>query len=363
MDFQITQENFSKALGNVARVASGRSTLPILSNVLITTKDNRVCIAATNLDIAIRQFVGAKVEKDGSLTIPARLAQEFVSNLPEGNVSIKQEDHKLHIDSGSYTSVINGTPADEFPVMPAIKDGNSWKLNAQEFKKALQQVVFAASTDETRPVLTGALFASVGGNLYVVATDSYRLAEKIVTKNTTKDSLLIPATAVSELLRIIDDTAEEVTVLYDDQQVLFTIGDTELVARLIEGEYPDYKKLIPKTFDVQATVEKAELVNIVKVSSLFARESAGSITLSVDQKTGEIRVRSVASQVGENTASASADTQGSGEITLNSRYLLDCLSAIEGEKVQIGFNGKLQPLVVCSPKHKNYIHIVMPLKS
>lgn len=363
MDLQITQENLSKALGIVARIASGRSTLPILNNVLLQIKDNRLCISATNLDIAISRYVGAKVIKSGSLTVPARLTQDFVSNLPNDNIEIKQDDHKLQIASGKYNSVINGVPADEFPVMPAIKKGETWKIPADAFKKGIQQVVFAASADESRPVLTGVYFGVDSGNVFAAATDSYRLAEKNLGKNPQADNLLIPASAISELLRIIDDESGDIQVTHDDQQVLFKVGETELVARLIEGEYPDYRKLIPKSFEVSATADKSELVGITKVSSLFARESAGSITVSVDDKTKEIRVRSVASQVGENTASTSAETKGDGEITLNSRYLLEGLQALQGDRVTLAFNGKLQPLVITSPDQKDYLHIVMPLKS
>ncbi len=364
MDLQVTQENLSKALNTVARIAGSRSTLPILSNVLIKTIDNRLSISATNLDIAITELIGAKVTKEGSLTIPARLAQEFISNLPSGTISVKQEDHKLHIESGNYDSTINGVAADEFPVMPEIKDGNTWSITASELKKALQQVVFAASSDEARPVLTGIYMHSDQGKLFMAATDSYRLADKLVTKQTNKQdvSLLIPASAMQDLLRVLDDEEAQVEITHDDQQVLFKVGGVELVARLIEGKYPDYKKLIPANFAVTAKASKSELINITKVSSLFARETAGSVTVNVDEAKKSVSIRSVASQVGENTAIADAVVTGDGDITLNSRYLLDGLQAIPGDEVTISFNGKLDPVVLRGAQD-DYTHIVMPLKS
>lgn len=363
MELQVTQENLSKALGNVARVASGRSTLPILSNVLIKTVNNRLSLSATNLDIGITQYIGSKINKKGSITIPARLTQDFVSNLPAGAIELVQDDHKLHIDAGSYQSTINGVAADEFPVMPTIKDGATFSVQANSLKKALQQVLFAASADETRPVLTGVLMHSHDGNLYLAATDSYRLAEKRVAKLDQQVSLLVPASALQDLLRIVGDSDEKVVVSFDEQQVLFTVGDVELIARLIDGKYPDYKKLIPLSFSVTATVEKSELVSISKISSLFSRENAGSITVDVNEKDATLSVQSVASQVGENKATTKGEVKGKGTITLNSRYLLDGVQACEGNKVSVCFNDKLEPVILRDPNNNDYTHLIMPLKS
>lgn len=363
MDLQVTQENLSKALQTVARVASGRSTLPILNNVLIQTVDNRLSISATNLDIAITQYIGSKINKKGSLTVPARLTQDFVTNLPSGTIHLEQKDHKLHIEAGSYESTINGALADEFPVMPAITQGVTWRVSAQKFKKALSQVVIAASTDEARPLLTGVYIHTHGTNLFMVATDSYRLAEKNLGDQKEELSLLVPSSAMQDVLRIIGDFDEEIVVTHDEQQVLFKVGDVELVARLLEGNYPDYRRLIPADFATKATLPKAEFINIVKISSLFARESAGSITIELDEKKQSMSVRSVASQLGENSASEQGEVVGSGEITLNSRYLLEGLQAFDGEKVSVAFNGKLEPVVLTDPSNDDYLHIVMPLKS
>jgi DNA polymerase-3 subunit beta len=363
MKLQVTQENLNKALQTVGRVASGRSTLPILSNVLIKTVDNRVSIAATNLDIAITHYIGSKISKEGSITVPARLMQEFVSSLPSGVINLELEENKLHISTDQYTSVINGVSAEEFPVMPAIARGQSWSIAGSVLKRALQQVVPAASNDEARPVLTGVYTHTHEDRLHIAATDSYRLAEKALIKTEETINLLIPASAMQDLLRILGDTDEEVAVLHDDQQVLFKVGDVELVTRLIEGNYPDYRKLIPHSFATTATVKRSELVNITKVSSLFARESAGSITIHVDNEAQQLSIRSIASQLGENTASADGKIEGDGDITLNSRYLLDALNALGGDSVIMAFNGKLEPCVLRDPASDDYVHLIMPLKS
>jgi DNA polymerase-3 subunit beta len=362
MKLQVTQENLNKALSNVARVASSRNSLPILSNVLIKTVDNRVCVAATNLNIAITHYIGSKVSDPGSITVPARLMQDFVSSLSSGVIDIDVEETKLHIKTDSYNSTINGTAADDYPVMPQIQNGTSWKVASSRLKKALQQVVIAASGDDTRPILTGVYFHTHQGDLYVVATDSYRLGEKKVIPLKEEVKLLIPASAITDLLRIIGDGDDPVVVTHDDQQVLFTVGDVELVTRLIDGSYPDYRKLIPLEFATTATLPRSELQNITKVSSLFARESAGSVTLHVNESENQISIQSVASQLGENTATAKANTSGEGAITLNSRYILDALNVIGDDTVSVSFNGKLEPCVI-KGKEADYTHVIMPLKS
>jgi len=363
MKLQVTQENLNKALGTVARVASTRGTLPVLANVLIRTVNNRLSIAATNLDIAITQYIGAKVTEEGSITVPARLMQDFVNSLPSGAINLDLDDFKLHIATDQYQSVINGMSAEEFPVMPEITEGKRWSVPAAILKRSLQQVVLAASNDEARPVLTGVFMHTHEGKLYLAATDSYRLAEKMLMPNKDDIALLVPVSAMQDLLRIVSDTEEDVLVTSDDQQILFKVGDVELVARLIEGKYPPYRNLIPTSFATTATLKRADLLNVTKVSSLFARESAGSITLEVDELKQELSIRSVASQLGENNATAAAKVVGSGDITLNSRYLLDALHVITSDEVSFCFNGKLEAIVLRDPAADDYVHIIMPLKS
>lgn len=363
MKLQVTQENLNRALGTVARAANTRNALPILANVLIKTSENQLSISATNLDIAITEYCGAKVSQEGSITVPARLMQDFISNLPSGIIELTLDDSRLHIKTDQYNSVINGVVADDFPVMPAITDGKKWSLPADLLKKSLQQVIFAASNDQTRPVLTGILLHVVDGVVYMAATDSHRLAEKNLGKTKENYSLLIPATAMQDLLRIVGDVEGEVQITSDDQQILFQAGDVELVARLIDAKYPDYRRLIPEKFAVTASVKRADLINVTKVSSLFARESAGSITINVDETDQTISVRSIASQLGENTSTARCAVVGSGGITLNSRYLLDALQVLNGETVDFCFNGKLEAVLVRDPAAQDYAHIIMPLKS
>ena len=361
MKLQVTQENLNKALSAVARIANSRQTLPILSNVIVKTIDNRLSVAATNLDIAITEYIGAKIKTPGSITLPARLMQDFIGSLPSGVIDLELTDNKLHIEAGQYHSTINGTPADEYPVMPGLSDGTVLTLPAGEFKKGVGQVLVAASSDEARPILTGVFIHNRDGFLYAAATDSYRLAEKRLGKTKEEVSLLVPATALHELLRVMPETATDLSLEYDDQQVRFTIGEVELVARLIDGQYPDYRKLIPEKFAVSAKLNRDEFIRVTKVASLFSRETAGSVTLKVAKD--ELSITSIASQLGENTSSATAVVLGEGEVTLNSRYILDGLGMFSGTEVTFSFNGNLEPCVIRSDDSDDYTHLIMPLRS
>lgn len=363
MKVTVTQENLNRALAAVSRVASSKTSLPILSNILLRTENNRLVVAATNLEIASVYSIGAKVEKEGTLTIPARLVSEFVNNLPKDNVVLHGEGTKLDISSGKYTSTIHGVVSDEFPELPTISPQHTIVLAGDLLKQVIAQTVITASHDDTRPVLTGVLWHSIDGKLYVAATDGYRLAERRVAETKEDIKALIPATTLQEVARALPEDADEVSLLIDDMQVRFQAGDVELTSRLIDGNFPDYRQLIPKSTEINATVATAELVRTTKIASLFARESGGSVTLHTDKSKGTISIHSVASQLGENTSEAEAAVDGEGSVTLNSRYLLEALGCVDSPNITFGFSGKLAPCVVRPVGDDSYQHIVMPLKS
>lgn len=363
MKLTVTQENLARALATVARIASNRGSLPILSNVLLRTTNNQLYIAATNLDLAISETIGAKVSREGSITVPARLMQDYVASLPNATLTLELVDNKLKISTDHHNSSINGTPADDFPVMPVIENSEILTIPGVAFKQSLSQVLFAASNDDARPVLTGLYLHSKDGQLFAVATDSYRLAEKRITPTESDLAMLLPASSLSEVLRVMKEDIDDVTINYDEQQALISLGNIEIVTRLIEGTYPDYRKLLPKSYETTATTTKKDLQEITKVSSLFAREAAGGVTMSIEAEPKQISIRSIASQVGENTAIAEADITGDAVITMNSRYILDALSAFDGDKIAVNVNGKLDPCVFTDPDNDDYLHVVMPVKS
>jgi len=363
MKVTVTQENLNRALAAVSRVASSKTSLPILSNILLKTENNRLLLAATNLEIASTYYIGAKVVGEGTLTIPARLVSEFVSNLPKGNVDLKVEGTKLDIMAGNYKSTINGIVADEFPALPTITASSQLTLPTNLLKQAIAQTIVTASHDDTRPILTGVYCHSHEGTLYFAATDGYRLAERALGPIESEVNALIPASTLQEIARVVPEDCDEVELLFDESQVRFKMGDVEVTSRLIDGNFPDYRQLIPKKTDITASVSANELMRITKIASLFARESGGSITLHTDDTKNVISIHSVASQLGENTSETEAQVDGEGSVTLNSRYLVEALNCIETPEITFGFSGKLAPCVVKPIGDETYQHIVMPLKS
>lgn len=364
MKISVTQENLSRALTTVGRVASGKTPLPILNNILLRTDQNRLLLAATNLEIAITEHIGAKVDVNGAITVPARLMSEFITNLPKGNIDLEVDGTKLHISSGAYSSTVHGMLPDEFPELPDIKAETSFKIDGPTLKRAITQTVLVASNDDTRPVLTGVYCHTFEGELYLAATDGYRLAERSLGKVDGEVSAIIPAQALQDVVRIMSDTTESVEVLFDENQVRFRAEDTDVTSRLIDGVYVDYRQLIPKTSDINFEIPKEEFIRITKIASLFARESGGSITIKTIADRNEVSIHSVASQLGENTSNAEALVSADGQVTLNSRYLLEALNSIDSQAVQFSFSGKLSPCVLTAVDKKvDYKHIVMPLRS
>lgn len=366
MELTVTQENLTKALGSVGRVASSKTGLPILSNILLRTDGNRLLVAATNLEIASTHYVGAKIITPGSITIPARLVSDFISSLPKGTVELKVKDAHLTITSGSYTSVINGVVADEFPELPTIDENSSiqYGINATDFKQAVTQTIITSSSDNTRPVLTGVYWHSFEGYLYLAATDGYRLSERRLIETKSEVAAIIPSTSLQEVIRTLSDDSDEVEMLFDETQVRFRVGESEITSRLIDGNYPDYRQLIPATSETNIAIQTSEFVRITKIAGLFARESGGSVTLTADKEKQTLAVHSIASEYGENTSNTPAEISDDGQVTLNSRYLSEALSVIDGDQVEFRFSGKLAPCVLTKKAADvNYKHIIMPLKS
>lgn len=366
MELTVTQENLARALTAVGRVASTKTQLPILGNILLRTDKNRLLVAATNLEIATTQYIGAKVSKPGAITIPARLVSEFISNLPTGPVDLKVINDNLHIKSKNYNSIINGVIADDFPELPTINESSSirYTVKTEDFKQAVSQTIITASNDSTRPVLTGVYWHSYEGNLVLAATDGYRLSERQLVKTTSEVSAIIPTQTLQEVLRTTVETSEEVDILFDETQVRFRINEAEIISRLIDGNFPDYRQLIPKKSDTNIIIDKTEFIRIVKIAGLFARESGGSINITADEEKKNISIHSIASQLGENTSEATVKITGGGQVTLNSRYLTEALSVVDGDIVEFSFSGKIAPcLLKSTDKDTNYYHIIMPLKS
>lgn len=364
MKLTVTQENLSRALTTVGRVASAKTSLPILGNILLKTDSNRLLLATTNLEIAMTEYVGGKIESEGACTVPARLMSDFISSLPAGNVELKLDGTTLQIISGGYSSKINGMPAEEFPALPTISATHTLELDAKTLKRAIQQVVIVASHDDTRPVLTGVYWHGFQNALYMAATDGYRLAEKRLVDSFEDDlQAIIPSSTLQEVVRVMGDDVGKVQILLDDNQVRFLLGDTELTSKLIDGSFVDYRQLIPTDSDTMVEIDRQAFTRITKVASLFARDSGGGVTIEASRENNSIKIHSIASQLGENTSEAEAKVSSDGKVTLNSRYLIEALSCIDESPLGFAFSGKLSPCVLSTKTDDSYKHIIMPLKS
>lgn len=366
MKLSVKQENFTKALNAVSRATTTRSGLPVLANILLRTNKNRLLIAATNLEIASITNIGTKIDETGEITVPAKILTEYVSNLPKGLVEVETKGNNITLKSGSYSSTINGTSSEDFPELPSIdqKKSTSIDINTVDFKSMVSEVLFASSSDTTRPILTGVLLHSHEGYIYAVGTDGYRLAERRIIKTDKEFSAVVPAQALQEVSRLIHDDDTKISILIDDTQIKFIIGDNEVISRLIDGKYPDYRQLIPAKADTNIEVSTTELVRTAKIASLFAREVGGSITIEADSASQTLAVKSITSEIGENTSVIPAKISADGKISLNSKFLSECLSVIDTDEVNISFSGKLSPIkLLPNQKNSDYLHIIMPLKS
>lgn len=371
MKINLTQENLARAIGLVSKVVATRGSLPVLSNILISTDGKRLKLAATNLEMGITYWVGCTVEAEGSVTVPARLFADFVSSLPHNaTLELVANGAVLGITTEHHKTHINGIEADEFPPIPGKSGKPTLTLPAAQLREALSEVIVATSIDEARPVLAGVYMYSVGGNqLVVVATDSYRLAErKIAIDEAVLDgeiAIIIPTKTVQELVRILGETESDVAIYASENQVVFEADGAEITSRLIEGQFPNYQQIIPSESETVVEIDTKELGRVTKVASLFARQNAGGIKIDINRG-GHLEIRSTSSEVGDNESSADCVVKGEdAEVSLNARYLTEALSIIKTPKVSFGVGSKVSPCVV-RPLGKNaddYTYIIMPLRS
>ena len=370
MEIEVEQSKLAKALNVVSRVAAGaRATLPILNNVLIRVDGKVVTLTTTNLDMAVVDYLPTSSCKDGVVTVPARLLAEFVSNLPKGTtVKLKSQGDKVTVAAGSYSSVMYGVPADDFPELPGIdeKEAVIYRVGVDEFKAGISEVILAASNDTTRPALTGVYFNTFEEALYVAATDGYRLAEKKFIDGVKSEvAAIVPAVSLQEVLRSITEDVDEIEVLFDETQVRFRLGETEITSKLIDSSYPDYRQLIPKDAAITLELERGELSRVVKLAALFSRNTGGSIVCETRKEKGTFSVHAVANELGENDSEM--EVEGATEdakVVLNARYVTDALNVLSAEKVEFNFTeGGTAPIVMRNVKSSDYTHLIMPLKS
>jgi len=367
MKVSVLQEDLNKGLVIVSRSITSKVSLPILANVLLATDKGQLHLATTNLEMGINYWLGAKIENEGAITIPAKFLTEIVSSLPPEKIDLEVKENTLFISSGVFKAEISGVAAKEFPQIPGETKEAVLSFDKEVLGKALSQVGFAASQDEARPILTGILIRSEEGGVSLIATDGYRLSiRKIKMEGKIGEDFVIPAKTLVEVCRVaqeVGEKGEEIKVGFasGESQVIFSLPNVEIASRLIDGKFPDFEKIIPSSFETKVVFDRDEFLRSVKIAAIFAREQANILKLKVD-KNGVV-VSAESPQLGSNESQIDAVVEGQDlEIAFNSRFLLDFLNAISGEEIIFEANGALNPGVFKSKKEEDFLHIIMPVR-
>lgn len=368
------QENLKRGLATVSHAVAGKSTLPVLSNVLLATDGGRLKLAATNLEVGITHWIGAQVIEEGAVTVPAKLLADVVGGLPNDRVTLTLDPRTqtVRVECARFTSNIKGIEADEFPTIPTISDRDpTVSITPAVLREAIDQVAFAAATDDSRPVLAGVLIRLRDNRLTLAAADGFRLATRGITlpePTGQSQDFIVPARALSELARIIGEAEGSVgiTVTPGGSQVLFHTDSTELVSRLIDGKFPDFERIIPAQYLTRSVLDTAELAKAVKLASYFASASQNVVKLTLesggDLGPGRLVISANAAEVGDNTGEIDGMVHGEGgPIALNVKYLAEALGAIKSAQVALETQTPQSPGVFKPVGQEGYVHIIMPM--
>lgn len=365
MKISVVHENLTKAVSIVSRVVGSRTSLPILGNLLIKAEKSQLSLSATNLELALTVKIGCKSEQTGVVSVPAKVLLETLQSLQSEKIMLSGDDQKLEIAAAGADIQIQAMPADEFPALPKVESSMRLEINKDIIIDAFAKVSPAASLDESRPVLAGLLIKPENDRLFFAATDSYRLAEANISHTVDNEtSVILPLRTVQEVMRLAG-SSEANTILFDlgKSEARIIIDDIELVTRLIDGNFPNYKQIIPTKSASIIKTSRLELIQAARLAQIFARESANTITLKVSES--KMTLHAEAAQVGENTSEVSVKLEGEPtSISLNVKFLIDALNVIETDGVEIRLNDKLDPCVVVPvDKKSEYIHLIMPLRN
>ncbi len=373
------QENLKQALNIAERIIGQNLTLPILNNLLLSVENNKLKVSSTNLEIGINCWVTGKIQEKGSITVPARLINDFVNNLPNKKIEMKVKDKRLELKCEKFKAVLNGLSADDFPIIPKLKDSPLLKIKGNILRNGFSQVVEMASLSESRPEISGVYVKFEKNLIKLAATDSFRLAEKNLEINNNNSrskelkgqAVIIPQRTIQEIIRILGekdsprqsaDEAQEIEIVLSGNQILFDLGYAQVISRLIEGQYPDYQQIIPDSLQTQAVVSREELIKNIKVASLFSGK-INDIQVLVNPKKSSLEILSKDVDIGENKSKVEAKIEGKQiEVVFNHRYVLDGLNNIFSDKITLGFNDSAKPVVIRPVGDMTYTYVVMPIK-
>lgn len=374
MQVSCLQQNLRRGLAIVGRAVATRSNLPVLQNVKIATEDSMLVLTATNLDIAITTRIGAQVEEEGEITIPARLLTDFVNSLPDERIDIKTSVEPLSIGlkCQRFEANINGTDAEEFPPIPTVDEGATIKVDPQVLRETIAYVAFAAATEDSRPVLTGIKVEVNGEDFTFAAADGFRLAVydgKLTEPLSEPTEFIIPAKTMQEVGRLIggDDSEVEFTVTSAGTHALFNIGTVEIVSQLMPGSFPNFRSLIPSEHRNRVIVQQSDFMRAVRSASIFARDGSGIVRVQImgDEEGSGISISSRAEELGDNQGEIDGEVEGEvddqSRIAFNSKYLSEVLDVLGDGEIAFEITSASSPGVVRSVSKEGYTHVVMPM--
>ena len=365
MRLTCSQKDLLSALTTTSKAVDNNNTLPVLNNVLIKAEGKKLYFTSTNLEIAISYHFETDVKNEGEITIPSKLLTSYVSYLKEDKIDFSAEDGDVIVKTSDSKTRMKGIPASEFPPIPTVEKDGELTLKVKDFKRGVQQVVFAAALNTTRPVLSGVYFVVDKDKLKLVSTDSYRLSEKVLPTTSVSGNIacIIPAKTILELGAILDglENEDEVKMITSKNQALFSVGKVELITRLIEGQFPNYEQIIPKNNETRVEFPVKDISLVLKRINIFAKENNNKVILRIAD--GKVVVTTDSTQYGEGEITLEAKVQGpNADIALNSQFLLDALTNLGGEKVVFEVGEKVSPVILKPVDATDYTHIVMPLK-
>jgi len=372
MKFSCNQDIFSKYLNILSRVVSSKPGLPILNNIFLQTEKGKLIMKATDLELSITTWIGADVDSEGKITLPARQLSEFVNSIPEEVVNIEVEKQNFNISTSNNSASFNTMPSDDFPSIPDVtsKEEPFIQINSADLVMAINRVAFAAATDDIKPVLTGVKVEIEEDGVSFVATDGLRLSKQVVktVKGKQSKSFLVPVRAFTELSHIINEVGgeEELISIYlieDKNQVMFRVGDIDLISRLIDGEFPEYKQIIPTGYKTKSEIGREDFLNSLKVVNIIARSVLGNkMILDIDSKGDKIALSATQADLGKNESHFSCKVEGDDlKIAFSSKLLTDILNHVDNDELIFECSEAVRPGVFKIKGDDEFIHLVMPM--
>ena len=373
MKVSVLQENLARGIAIVSRAVATRSTLPVLGNILLATEGGRLKLAATNLEIGITHWTGAQVHSEGAITVPARQLADYVNALPPDRVEMElnTKTQTLHLKCARYDANIKGVDASEFPIIPTIGDNNKLLVEPDTLKELITQAAFSAAQDDSRPVLTGILAKFDKDTVTFASADGFRLSVRsavLGTKLTAPVSVIIPAKALQDVARVIGDQEApvEIAITENRSQVLFHLENTDIVSQLIDGNFPDFNQIVPKSYSTRTIMNTNELQNAVKAASVFAREASNIVRLNIssgnDMGGGKVIIAAQSAETGDNVGEIDATVDGDPiEIAFNARFLADVLGVLNSPQVALETSTAASPGVVKAVGRDDFTHVIMPM--